>query len=245
MPDATDTGNDPASGGDSADLAALPPLPDLNELAAAVPCSGLSVERRAGGTARVTGYVGSATDLDRLRANLADVRGVEAIDTTAVEFAPPPLCATLGTLDLWGPSEGPGVDLSKPGGEYRPGEFLQVSIRPKLSRGFLHVAFIDSDKRLVVHLLPNPARPYATSEAGQPVHIGAPNASGATGERVYELTTPYGRNMILAVESTFPIFPRQRPEIESLQEFLEALLLRRDLAGGAMRFSFRFIDIVR
>nr|WP_299444571.1 serine/threonine-protein kinase [uncultured Rhodospira sp.] len=240
-----DTGGDPASDGDSTDLAARPPLPDLNDLAATVPCSGLSVARGPGGTARVTGYVGSATDLDRLRADLADVRGVEAIDTTAVEFAPPPLCATLGTLNLWGSSDGPGIDLSKPDGEYRPGEFLQVTVQPTLPRGYVHVAFIDADERLVFHLLPNPVRPDASSAAGRPVHIGAPDASGASGERVYEVTPPYGRDMILAAESTFPIFPQQRPEIESLQEFLEALLRRRDQAGEAMRFSFRFVDIVR
>jgi hypothetical protein len=240
----TDTGVD---GGDAApdpgtQVAVRPPLPDLNLLAGSVPCSALSITREAGGTARVTGFVGTSSDLDRLRMRLADSPGVEAIDSTAVEVAPRPLCATLATLDIWGRTDGPRIELSQAGGEYRPGDYLRMEIVPRQPRGHLHVVFIDSDKSLVIHLLPNPARPETAVVAGRAVTIGS---RGGDGGRVYELTEPYGRNMILAIEAPQPTFTQLRPEIEPLQSFLEALLRRKAQFGEQMHLSQAFVDIVR
>jgi hypothetical protein len=237
------TGADPGAAPDTdTQVAVRPPLPDLNLLARQVPCSSLSITREAGGTARVTGFVGAADDLDRLRMRVAESPGVEAIDSTAVEVAPRPLCATLATLEIWDRTDGPRINLSQTDGEYRPGDYLRMEIVPRQPRSHMHVVFIDSDKSLVIHLLPNPARRETATVAGRALTIGS---RGDDGGRVYELTEPYGRNMVLAIEAPQPTFTELRPEIEPLQTFLEALLRRKAQFGEQMHLSHAFVDIVR
>jgi len=221
-----------------------PPMPDPGALVADFPCSALSVTYTPDRTARVSGFLESAADLDRLRARLAAVPGVEGLNTSAVGVAPRPLCGVLTALEPWRYDDGPRVTLSQPDGQYRPGQFLQIAVEPRVAPSHLHVAFIEANDRLVLHMLPNPVRRETAVGPDQTVRIGAPGPTGAGGERAYEVTPPGGRNMIMVAESDRPLFGEPRPEVEPLQDFLEALLRAEAERGANLRFSYRFLDIV-
>ncbi|KAA5605953.1 protein kinase [Roseospira marina] len=236
--------NTPAdTGGEQ--VALRPPVPDPAALTRDLPCSSLSVAFEADMTARVAGYLETSDDLDRLRARLADVPEVTGIDTSAVAVAPRPLCAILGTLDAWRFTDGPIIHVGNGSGRYAVGDFLTLSIEPTLPRAHLHVVYIDATERLALHMLPNPVRRDTRAQAGVTVEIGEPGPSPSGVPRAYEMAPPVGRQMVLVAQGPEPLFEGDlRPEVEPLQDFLNAMLSAEADAGPMLRFSYAFVDIV-
>ncbi|MQX36379.1 protein kinase domain-containing protein [Roseospira navarrensis] len=228
----------------SEQVAVRPPVPDPGALTADLPCSALTVSFDAGMAASASGYLESRDDLDTLRARLADVPGLTGIDTSGVAVAPRPLCAILGTLEDWRFRDGPTIGFGNGTGRYRVGEFLTLDIQTTLPQSHLHAVFIDSNERLVLHMLPNPVRRDTAASAGETISLGAPEASPSGVPRAYEMAPPAGRHMVLVAQSPVPLFPELRPEVEPLQAFLEDLLRQETESGPMLRFTYAFIDIV-
>ena len=135
------------------------------------------------------------------------------------------------------PEDAPMVRLDRPGGVYRDGEPVTVTVEvPRDVRGgHLHVAYLEEGGR-VLHLLPSGRS--AAVRGGQRVVL------GGAGPRGYEAGPPRGRGLVLAVVSPRPLAGlggRAAGEAETggMGGFLAALgaALRAEPDPSVLRFA--------
>ena len=143
------------------------------------------------------------------------------------------------------PEDAPMVRLDRPGGVYRDGEPVTVTVEvPRdVRKGYLHVAYLDEGGR-VLHLLSNPS---AAVRGGQHVVLGAEGAQHGPGPRGYEAGPPRGRGLILTLVSPRPLAAlggRGAGEAEGMGGFLAALgaALRAEPDPTVLRFARAAIE---
>ena len=86
-------------------------------------------------------------------------------------------------------------------------------------------------------------------KAGQQVSIGTTDANASSEERVYEISEPFGPNLIIAISSPKPLFEGQGEEAEPADQYLRALQARLSLmastpAGKELSSAYTLIDTV-
>jgi serine/threonine protein kinase len=212
-----------------------PTLPDketvlalVNSNLATLKCAavtpGLSEERQL----FLSGFVSSTEDLQRIRHKMKNMQGVtSSMDDLVVHHWP--FCEMLSLLyeyqvsDL-SPELRTKIEISKPDGRYKEGEFLSVSVTTgRAFDGYLYIDYLDS-KGNILHMLPSPKRQENAVQAGQKIVIGKEEGS-ETSEAVYfyKIEPPHGRNLIVATTSRHPLFDMPRPHVESALPYFSAL----------------------
>jgi hypothetical protein len=128
---------------------------------------------------------------------------------------------------------------------YKEGEFLSFdATAPEGGPGYLYVDGLDQDGN-VLHFLPTPQRPDNSAEGGKVVRIGAPDGKPARGLEAYEISPPFGRQMLIAISSKEPLFRGPREQVENAASYFVALgaALAAAKDQGAVA-SWRFMEVV-
>jgi hypothetical protein len=203
-----------------ADLAALAAAVDA--LFPATGCTRLKATASVPATVTLTGYVGSAADLDAAVARLQAVAGVGTI-ANRVAVLPPPLCNMLDSLPAapmlaaGGPG-GPRLEVGGAGGLYRDGEVLRIAVTaPAGQDGHLYIDYLDAQDDSVIHLMPNDLRKDSRVAAGRQVVI------GERSDERYQVGPPFGTNLILVVSTRRPLFEGPALMVEKRDAYLARL----------------------
>lgn len=171
-------------------------------------------------TLGVAGIVGRKRPEERLRARLPAALPTVTItwDLTAVTY-----CPALSTLHpLADPFAAPAarLALALAGGAHRlaDGQLIEPQLTLPDYSAYLEVDYLSSDHS-VYHLHPTPTDADRLFAAGAHVTLGTP----APGFQGWTAGTPYGRDMIIAIASSTPLFAKLRPQSEAAQVYIPAL----------------------
>ncbi|RAI40064.1 DUF4384 domain-containing protein, partial [Rhodoplanes roseus] len=185
-------------------------LPELQRL----PCAKVTM-RRDGGGAVLSGFVASVEDLDTVRRAAAARPGTVVGD---VLVAPWPQCEAMQTLDdALAAGDRPTVALGG-SGMLRDGDALRIAVRTPSRPRYLYVSYVQVDGSLVHLAQPRGSAPEP-AEAGRTLVFG----DGSDGRARATVSAPFGREMIIAISSATPLFPRELPTRQTEREYLSAL----------------------
>ncbi len=202
---------------------------------AALPCAAVDTVYGYGNSVRLTGYVSSEQDLARLRQSLAQIDGLGAVDTAALEIAPPPTCDLLQVLAPYsGAAESDtGLQVTTAGRDtrLREGEDLTLDIFLPRSARYLYLGYVQHDGRVG----------YITT---MPVQKWAEGTGAIRYQTGFQISPPFGREMIVAVASSKPLFEQPRPGYEPAADYIAAIRQRLgalQASGATVATSHLFI----
>ncbi|MGQ7793886.1 hypothetical protein ACUN0C_15875 [Faunimonas sp. B44] len=239
-------------------LAALPAMPSLvirsadpqaeiEKTLARFSCARLDADLGPGGAVRVSGHLASENDRSRLRQQLAEIGGIETVETGAVHIVGEPHCNVLATLG------GPGFAQSNHqryesaafatparfGVErYFGGQTLQLRLGTPQFESFVQVAYFSGDGR-VHHLLPASDPLEARFPENAMIDLRGLDRAG----RSMTIGPPYGLDMIVVVASSRPLFEGPRPAVEPAGDYLQALaaaVLRLRAADPDLQLEYAY-----
>lgn len=192
-----------------------PALPSLEERLTGLQCASLTGTRDGKGRIRVAGYVESEGDLERLRQRLVGLPGMTA-HALAVEIRPWPQCEALETLAKpMGAASGLTVGLAAKSGKARlvAGDKLVLRLRSPDFPSYLYVTYIQASGD-AVHLV----------GGGQPVPPATVLTFGDDPRKPsFRITPPFGREMVVVVASSKPLFTDRLPGGEEERAYLSRL----------------------
>lgn len=196
---------------------------EIDLLVPNTPCAEIEVETGAGGTLKLSGHVGleadRATLLEAASAMVGEAVDGREVDVLGVDFcrmieALAPYADDGHTLELEVAGSGEPAELG-----YREPLFLDLTVPPGLD--YLYLAYLHQD--------------------GQVGHLGLLPLKDRTGgedrvriETGFVIEPPFGREMVIAVATTQPLFAKPRPPFERAESFIPAVrfALGRATAGG-------------
>ncbi len=180
---------------------------DLNGLQ----CAKVLISTR--GTRKVAeGFVSRPEDLETVKNEL----GAE-VDEVNVALAPWPQCEALLTLDAQlAETDVPQIGVT--GTDLKAGETLGITVDTPDFDSYVHVSYVQADGT-VVHLQQVDADHLRTIAARSEIRFG----DGEDGRDKFEVSGPYGDEMLLVISSRSPLFAEPRPQTETEREFLTAL----------------------
>ncbi|HEV2675039.1 MAG TPA: protein kinase [Aliidongia sp.] len=213
-------------------------LAAAQQVTSAYQCAHLTVSLGNDLKGNVTGFVSSQLDLSGLRASLVGLRGAE-IAADGVKVFERPFCSIVQSLDTTTTAGAPAVEFNRSSKIYHNGDKLVLNARTGDRDGYLYVDYIDNTGS-VVHMQPLPGKPAALVKAGTRVTLGTASPTPKANEKIYEVSEPFGSNMIVTFVSPKPLFDRPRPEQEAYDQYSDALeaALRRTGPGVDSSYSF-------
>jgi len=192
-------------------------------------CADLSMTLSRTQGIKVSGYVSSADDLERLRSNLSGFEQL-GMATQDVQVYGWPVCealeilATRTVIDADN-ARAPVVRPFNHGPVYVDGENLVVEARSSGQfEGYLYIDFIQNDGK-VLHMLPFEELPQNAVAPGQDLLLGAKDVQ-------YALTAPYGTEMLVIIASPIPLFDAPRAELEPAEGYFKDLILALEGLAG-------------
>lgn len=202
------------------------------------------------GTVQLEGLVASAEELATLRRAVANIPDLRVSNRVAVYR--PPQCEAASLLKSTAASVnepiGPQLRFNHANRVYKGDDILMVDAAATSQfAGYLYVDYFDAEGQ-VVHMLPTPLHLKNSMNGGESVTLGAPKEGGPTGERVYEISEPFGPALVTAISSPRPLFPPRAQEMESAKTYLAALSRALKSAAatpdGAVVASYALIKTV-
>ncbi|WP_233255920.1 serine/threonine-protein kinase [Falsiroseomonas bella] len=204
--------------------AALPPAAVARAaLAAALPSVTCSLVHGTATAERVTlqGIVGRGAPERALRATLASGAGTLPSDWRVATFDAP-FCTALDTIrpvaQPFGTAGAMTVALAGEATRLRDGELVTVVVNGPDFPAYVYVSFLVHDGTLA-HLHPTPTDPARRLPAFGSLRLGDP----AIGGPAWAVGPPYGKDLVIAVASSVPLFDRPRPDDEDTGAYLRAL----------------------
>ena len=154
------------------------------------------------------------SDASALRRALAQREIPPAAATLTVQTFEGPYCPVLDLLRpvLAAVGAAPRAALAA-AAPLHAGDLLRFEVAMPPWPGLLHVAYLMQSGE-VAHLVASAAHP-----AGATLRLGEPRA-GFPG---WEVSEPFGTDLLLAIVSDFPLFATPRPEVEPQAAYLAAL----------------------
>jgi serine/threonine protein kinase len=201
-------------------------------------CSDLKTRFADDGALEVNGFISSEGNSAILRDELQAVPGIRALRTSITAYVGQH-CDVIKLLEDSGAlarQAKPRLEFNIPSLTYRAGDKLVVRATPA-SDGYLYVDFYDGAGQ-VVHLRPGPQQRNEIVKTGQVVTLGSDKPVG--NQAVYEISEPYGPNLVVAISSRVPLFDLSREAVERAQPYLSVLgkaLAQRDRALAAGDFT--------
>lgn len=174
-------------------------------------CAKVEIAQRNG--RRVAeGFVSTPGDLEMVTRELAGE--VEEVNVT---LAPWPQCEALLTLDAQlAETDVPTIEAT--GTELRAGDVFGITVETPDFDSYVHVAYVQADGT-VVNLKQVDADNLSTIAANSMLIFG----DGKDGRDRFEVSGPYGDEMLLVISSRSPLFAEPRPQTETERNFLTAL----------------------
>lgn len=197
------------------------PLPDTPRNDAAIlaelkqiRCSKLNV-RQESLKSVVSGFVGSTADRDRI---LAAVENSASLKIGTLTLAPWPACEVLETLA--GPmevSDGPKLNI-KNKAAWLEGERFSFSVNAPTQFSYLYVTYLQADGT-ALHLVQPSADVFAQTPPRSTLVFG----DGKEGRGQFEISSPFGSEVLVAIASRSPLFESSLPKSQSDREYLSVL----------------------
>ena len=186
-------------------------------ITAGLTCAAVDTELGAGNSVRLSGHVSSEEDLARLRQALAQVGGLGTVETE-LEVQPWPFCELMAVIAPYrdlepAPEFGLAITTADRSTLLREGDDLTLDIFLPRDARYLYLGYIQNDGRVG----------YITT---MPVREWAEGTGAIRFETGFQISEPFGREMILAVTSARPLFDQPRPAYEPAGDYIEELRQR-------------------
>ncbi|MEI6560223.1 MAG: protein kinase [Rhodospirillaceae bacterium] len=200
-------------------LASLNALTSLRSALGGVPCSLLAVDARSEGVLAVTGV---AADEASVRSQIATTAPA-VLSSLSLSPISPALC---GPLTVTGPLRQRNQTLpapvsvqpGNPDGRYPSGQTLVVDVSAPGFPAYLQVDYFTLEGD-VVHLFPNGAQRATRLAPGETQRLGDRTAGG----QAWRIGPPFGRELVVAIASSKPLFSAPRPDTETTGHYVAAL----------------------
>ena len=191
----------------------------LEAVSGAMPC-GATVEAELGAdnNVRLSGYVDSAQDAAELREAFAGLDGIGAVES-ALEVQPWPFCAILQVIDPYrDPDRQRGLVITTPDRStlLSGGDALTLDIFLPPDAEYLYLGYVQTDGR-VGYITVLPVRQYVQDTGAIRFETG------------YEISAPFGQEMIVAITSARPLFDQALPAYQPPEDYVA--MLRERLAA--------------
>ena len=190
----------------------------VDAVTGAMPCATVDAEIGEGNSVRLSGYVDSEEDVVQLRRSLTEVAGVGAVET-ALEVQPWPFCEILKVLDPYRNSDRQhGLLITTPDRDtmLREGDALTLDIFLPPDAEYLYLGYVQTDGR-VGYITVLPVRQWVQDTGAIRFETG------------YEISAPFGREMIVAITSERALFDQALPAYQPPEEYVA--MLRERLAA--------------
>ena len=190
-------------------------------------------------TARVRGFAGSASDLDKLRADLTAMRGVNRVETD-VRVYPWPQCEVyLNFADALATQRGLNAAVRGGNTNLSAGDSLAIEVVTPAYPSYVYVSYLQASGEVV-----NLAWPEGRFSKAMPPNTKLTFGGGADGQKgqpTYRIGAPFGDEMIVVITSASPLFQDEPAETvnerEYLTSFRRAFLVQPKGGGGQRVFS--------
>ena len=215
--------------------AVSPPMTDAQRVAVitmtlgTLPCTLL----HANGSA-IAGLAGAGAPQAALTAAMNSLPAAVKIDNR-IQTIDGPYCAALDAVRPYRPLFAPArntLGLALAGGKtvLHDGDLITLNQTMPGFSGYLETDYFSSDGT-VLHLYPTPTDPPRQFAAGAVDILGDPTHGGAS----WQVSAPYGTDMILSIASSVPLFAKARPQDENASDYLPALrqALQNSVSNGA------------
>jgi hypothetical protein len=193
----------------------------VDAVTAAMPCATVDAEIGDDNRVSLSGYVDSEADVARLRESLAGTAGVGVVDS-ALEVQPWPFCQILQVIDPYrSPDRQHGLVVTTADREtaLREGDLLTLDIFLPPDAEYLYLGYVQSDGRVG----------YITI---MPVEQWVKETGAIRFETGFEISAPFGREMIVAVTSARPLFTEALPAYQAPEDYVALLQQRLATQGG-------------
>jgi type IV/VI secretion system ImpK/VasF family protein len=186
-------------------------------------CHDFILQKHESGRVQVGGHVRSASEKEKLAKELRRLPGGERI-TLNVDTLAEPFCEVVGLVAAnrqLNTTSNYGLKVSTRGAGERLIEGQTITLDATLPGrpGCLYVDYFVADGKSVVHLFPSADDASACGLRGGTIPIGEPKP----GKAPWQVSPPFGREMVLAIASPTPLYAGQRSGIEAPQDYLPAL----------------------
>ena len=184
----------------------------------AMPCATVKAEIGDNNAVQLSGYVDNEQDVTRLRESLAELPGVGAVES-ALEVQPWPFCAILQVIDPYrnpDPQRGLVITTADRETALREGDPLTLDIFLPPDAEYLYLGYVQTDGR-VGYITILPVREWVQETGAIRFETG------------FEISGPFGREMIVAVTSARPLFEEALPAYQPPEQYVA--MLRERLAA--------------
>ncbi len=196
-----------------------------------LPCTLLS-GNDSGAAPEISGLAGAGAPRAALNGavqSLPDAGGLTN-DTQTIDG---PYCDALNAIRPYHPlyaAPGSALSLNLAGGKttLHNGDLITVVQRMPGYAGYLETDYFSSDGS-VLHLYPTQTDAQTLLAAGAAKTLGDPSHGGAN----WQVSAPYGTDMIIAIASSVPLFTKLRPQDENASDYLPALRAALQNAASA------------
>jgi len=186
-----------------------------------LPCTLLTGDD-SGATPELSGLAGAGAAQQTLSSAVQSLPDA-ALLTNNTSVIDGPYCGALDTIRPYHPlyaASGTALSLGLAGGKtiLHDGDLITVTQTMPNTTGYLETDYFSSDGT-VLHLYPTPTDKQAKFAAGASKTLGDPAHGGAS----WQVSAPYGTDMIIAIASSTPLFTAPRPQEENASDYLPAL----------------------
>jgi eukaryotic-like serine/threonine-protein kinase len=197
-----------------------------------VPCT-LLTGTDTGAQPMLTGIVGGDAAQAALSGELLSLPAAIRPASTA-QTIDGPYCDALNAIQpyhsLFGnPAMQLGLTLAGGKNTLHKGALITVHDTMPGFSGYLETDYFSSDGT-VLHLYPTPTDALKLQPSGTVKTLGDPTSGGAA----WQVSAPYGTDLIISIATTSPLFPGSRPQEEDAGAYLQALrqALQKAAAAG-------------
>jgi eukaryotic-like serine/threonine-protein kinase len=208
-----------------------------------LPCTLLSVDD-SGAAPVISGLAGAGAPQAALSGALQSLPSAATL-TNNTQTIDGPYCDALNAIRpyhlLFGDASGT-LTLGLAGGKttLHDGELITVMQKMPGYTGYLETDYFSNDGT-VLHLYPTPTDRQKMLEAGGEKVLGDPAHGGAN----WQVSAPYGTDMIIAIASTTPLFATARPQDENASDYLPALRTAlQNAASSGAKLSVAALPVV-
>lgn len=182
-------------------------------------CSSLDYAVDPGRLVRVSGYMATRPDIDRLRQAVDGIGGIAKLDFS-VELRAWPFCevtAIMKPLFDQKPRVAASLSLSLGNSSARVGDPLNIDVRTPSFDGYVYIDYFDGEGE-VAHLFPNELDKLNFRPALNHLVLGRAPFAGR-----WNLAGNPGEQLISLIATGEPLFPAGRPNVESAKDYLPEL----------------------
>ncbi|MDE1895855.1 MAG: protein kinase, partial [Rhodospirillales bacterium] len=224
----------------SAPMSAAQRQPTLTATLGALPCTLLNATSQS----VLTGLAGAGAPQAALTSALQSLPSRQSV-TNQIQTIDGPYCAVLDAVRPYHPlfaAAGNTLSLALAGGKttLRDGDLITIDQTMPNFSGYLETDYFSSDGT-VVHLYPTATDAARQFPAGAAKVLGDPAHGGAS----WQVSAPYGTDMIISIASSTPLFNKLRAQGENATDYLPALRMAlQNAASNGAQISVAAIPVV-